>query len=86
MQSPLPAVIFNAELQVTWANDAAGKVSRGRPTAQWRGRHLAEALPGMDVGLIERSLRSVLETGRPEATAGSGWANSTTCSASTTRQ
>src|SRR3984885_969834 len=67
MQSPLPAVIFNAELQITWANEAAGKVSRGRPAAQWRGRRLAEVLPGMDVGLIERSLHSVLETGRPVA-------------------
>jgi hypothetical protein len=67
MQSPLPAVIFNAELQITWANEAAGKVSRGGPAAQWRGRRLAEVLPGMDVGLIERSLRSVLETGRPVA-------------------
>jgi PAS fold len=67
MQSPLPSVIFNAELQITWANEAAGKVSRGRPAAQWRGRRLAEVLPGMDVGLIERSLRSVLETGRPVA-------------------
>jgi hypothetical protein len=67
MQSPLPAVIFNAELQITWANEAAGKVSRGRPAAQWRGRRLAEVLPGMDVGLIDQSLRSVLETGRPVA-------------------
>ena len=67
MQSPLPAVIFNAELQIVWANEAAGKISRGRPPAQWRGRRLAEVLPGMDVGLIERSLRSVLETGRPVA-------------------
>ena len=67
MQSPLPAVIFNAELQITWANEAAGKVSLGRPTAQWRGRRLAEVLPGMDVGLIERSLGSVIQTGRPVA-------------------
>jgi Stage II sporulation protein E (SpoIIE)/PAS fold/GAF domain len=67
MQSPLPAVIFNAELQITWANEAAGKVSLGRSAAQWRGRRLAEVLPGMDVGLIERSLGSVLETGRPVA-------------------
>ena len=66
MQSPLPAVIFNAELQIVWANDAAGKISRG-PAVQWRGRQLAEVLPDMDVGLIERSLRSVLETGRPVA-------------------
>ena len=67
MQSPLPAVIFNAELQIVRANEAAGKISRGRPATQWRGRRLAEVLPGMDVGLIERSLRSVLETGRPVA-------------------
>jgi Stage II sporulation protein E (SpoIIE)/PAS fold/GAF domain len=67
MQSPLPALIFNAELQITWANEAAGKVSRGRPAAQWPGRRLAEVLPGMDVGLIERSLGSVIETGRPVA-------------------
>jgi hypothetical protein len=65
MQSPLPAVIFNAELQIVWANEAAGKISCGRPAAQWRGCRLSEVLPGMDVGLIERSLRSVLETGRP---------------------
>jgi len=67
MQCPLPAVIFNAELQIVRANEAAGKISCGRPAAQWRGRKLGEVLPGMDVGLIERSLRSVLETGRPVA-------------------
>ena len=67
MESPLPAVIFDAGLQIVWANEAAGKISCGRPTAQLCGHKLAEVLPGMDVGLIERSLRSVLETGRPVA-------------------
>jgi hypothetical protein len=65
MQSAMPAVIFNAELQIVQANEAAGKISRARPAAQWRGCQLAEVLPGMDVGPIERSLRSVLETGLP---------------------
>ena len=41
MQSPLPAVIFNAGLQIAWANEAAGKVSRGRP-----GRAMARAPAG----------------------------------------
>src|SRR5215469_10770241 len=67
MQSPLPAVIFDAGLRIVCANEAAGKISCGRPIAQWRGRKLAEVLPGMDAGLIERSLRSALETGRPVA-------------------
>ena len=63
MQSPLPAVIFNAELQIVWANEAAGQISRGRPPAQWRGRRLAEVLPGMDVGLIEGRCGACLRPG-----------------------
>ena len=64
MQSPLPALIFNAELQITWANEAAGKVSRVRPAAQWAGRRLGQVLSGMDADLIEQSLQGVLATGR----------------------
>jgi PAS domain-containing protein len=67
MRSPLPVVIFDAELRIVWANEAAGKINGGRPAAQWRGRQLTEVLPGMDADPIERSLRSVLETGRPVA-------------------
>src|ERR1700722_296323 len=65
MQSRLPAVIVNPELRIVWANVAAGKISGGGPAEQWRGCQLAEVLPGMDAGPIERSLRSVLQTGRP---------------------
>ena len=65
MQSRLPAVIVNPELRIVWANEAAGKISGGGPAEQWRGCQLAEVLPGMDAGPIERSLRSVLQTGRP---------------------
>jgi len=65
MQSRLPAVIVNPELRIVWANEAAGKIGGGGPAEQWRGCQLAEVLPGMDAGPIERSLRSVLQTGRP---------------------
>jgi len=65
MQSPLPAVIFDEKLQVAWANEAAGTISCASVGGQWRGRTLAEVLPCMDVGPIERSLRGVLDTGRP---------------------
>src|SRR5215469_14719603 len=67
MQSPLPAVIFDAQLRIVCANEAAGRIRCDRPTSQWSGRRLAEVLPGMDADLIEQSLRSVLETGRPVA-------------------
>ncbi|HEX6521461.1 MAG TPA: SpoIIE family protein phosphatase [Streptosporangiaceae bacterium] len=67
IQSPLPVVIFDAELRITWANEAAGTISSGRPGAQWPGRRLGEVLPGMDAGLIERAVRGVLVTGRPVA-------------------
>jgi GAF domain-containing protein len=65
IQSSLPVVIFDAELQITRANKAAGKISPGIPGGRWRGRRLGEVLPGLDVGLIERSARGVLTTGRP---------------------
>jgi PAS domain S-box-containing protein len=67
VQSSLPVVIFDAALRIVWANEAAGKISCGFPAASWRGRRMAEVLPGIDAGPIERSLRGVLETDRPAA-------------------
>lgn len=67
IDSPLPVVIFDAELRIAWANEAAGMISSGRLGGQWPGRRLGEVLSGMDVGVIERSVRGVLITGRPVA-------------------
>jgi Stage II sporulation protein E (SpoIIE)/PAS fold len=65
MQSPLGVVVFDAELRITWANQAAAHIGDGFPAERWPGRLLGEVLPGLDVGLIERSLRQVLATGEP---------------------
>jgi hypothetical protein len=64
IQSPIPVVIFDAELRIAWANEAAGTIGSG---GQWPGRRLGEVLPGLDVALIERSVRGVLASGRPVA-------------------
>jgi GAF domain-containing protein len=57
----MPVVIFDAELRIAWANEAAGAIGSG---GQWPGHRLGEVLPGLDVALIERSVRGVLATGR----------------------
>ena len=64
-QSPLSVAMVDAELRIVWANDAAEGAIADGPAMRWRGRRLSEVLPGMDVGLIERSLRRVLATGEP---------------------
>jgi hypothetical protein len=63
IQSPLGVVIFDPELRIVWANEAAGRLGDGLPAAGWPGRRLGEVLPLMDTGPIERSLRRVLATG-----------------------
>jgi Stage II sporulation protein E (SpoIIE)/PAS fold/GAF domain len=63
MQSPLGVVVFDTELRIVWANQAAGRMSDGPPAARWPGRRLGEVLPGLDVASIEQSLRRVLATG-----------------------
>jgi PAS domain S-box-containing protein len=65
MQSPASVVIFDAELRIVWANEAAERAGDGMPATRWLGRRLGEVLPGMDVDVIERSLRRVLATGEP---------------------
>jgi hypothetical protein len=67
IQSPLPVVIFDAELRIASANETAGTIGSGRPGAQWPGHRLGEVLPGLDVAIIERLVRGVLATGRPVA-------------------
>lgn len=66
-QSPLPVIVFDPALRIAWANGAAQAVSRGTPTAEWRGRRLLDVLPGIDAASIEQSLRHVLATGEPVA-------------------
>jgi hypothetical protein len=56
-------VIFDTELRIVWVNQAAVRLGGGLPAAAWRGRRLGEALPRLDIGSIERSLRRVLATG-----------------------
>lgn len=65
MHSTLPVVVFDAELRISWANEAAGKTTCDGSAAHWRGRPLGEVMPGIDVGPIEQSLRGVLQTGCP---------------------
>jgi hypothetical protein len=65
MQSPLGVVVFDTELRIAWANQAAGLIGDGVPAARWPGRRLAEVLPGLDVASVEQSLRGVLATGEP---------------------
>ncbi|HEX6520100.1 MAG TPA: SpoIIE family protein phosphatase [Streptosporangiaceae bacterium] len=65
MHSTLPVMIFDAELRISWANEAAAKAACGGSAAHWRGRPLGEVMPGIDVGPIEQSLRAVLHTGCP---------------------
>ncbi len=78
MRSPLGVVVFDAELRIVWANQAAGLTGDGLPAARWPGRRLGEVLPGLDVASIEQSLRRVLATGEPVfdleiASAVGGW-------------
>jgi GAF domain-containing protein len=64
-QTPVGAVVFDTELQIAWVNEAAERFIGGPPATGWAGRRLGEVLPGMEAGLIERSLRRVLATGEP---------------------
>src|SRR5258708_8956628 len=61
MQAPeVGAVMLDTELRIVWVNEAAERLIGGPPAAGWAGRWLGEVLPGMDAGVIERSLRRVL--------------------------
>jgi Stage II sporulation protein E (SpoIIE)/PAS fold/GAF domain len=64
MQCPFCVVIFDTELRIVWANEAAGHIG-GIPAKGWPGRRIAEVLPQIEAGSIERSLRRVLATGTP---------------------
>jgi Stage II sporulation protein E (SpoIIE)/PAS fold len=66
-QSPLGAIIFDTELRIAWANEAAERSGDGMPATKWPGRRIGEVLPQVDAGLIEESLRRVLATGEPVA-------------------
>jgi Stage II sporulation protein E (SpoIIE)/PAS fold/GAF domain len=65
MQSPVGVIMLDTELQIARVNEAAERLIGGPPATGWAGRRLGEVLPGMDAGLIERSLRRVLATGEP---------------------
>ncbi len=65
MRAPVSVVVFDTELRIAWVNETAERLIGGPPAAGWAGRRLGEVLPGMDAGLIERSLRRVLATGEP---------------------
>jgi hypothetical protein len=73
MQSPLPVIVFDTALRISWTNEAAQAVSFGVPTVQWTGRRLRDVVPGIDAALIERSLRQVLRTGEQGDLEVSNW-------------
>jgi hypothetical protein len=62
-RSPVSVAIFDSELRIFWANEAAEGPGPGRPPQAWGGRRLAQVVPEIDADLIERSLRRVLDTG-----------------------
>jgi hypothetical protein len=64
-QSPLGLVVLDTELRIVWANEAAERIGDGRPATGWPGDRLGDVLPGLDVDLMEQSLRRVLSTGKP---------------------
>src|SRR5260221_9512668 len=57
MRAPVSVVVFDTELRIAWVNEPAERLTGGPPATEWAGRRLGEVLPGMDAGLIERSLR-----------------------------
>jgi GAF domain-containing protein len=65
MRSPLSVVVFDAELRVIWAQKAGERLGSGIPASDPAGRRLGEVLPGVDVDLIEQSVRQVLLSGQP---------------------
>src|SRR5260370_6219255 len=65
MRAPVSVVVFDTELRIAWVNETAERLIGGPPATGWAGRRLGEVLPGMDAGLVERSLRRVLGTGPP---------------------
>ena len=62
-RSSISVAIFDSELRVVWANQAAEEPRPGCPQQAWSGRRLAQVMPEIDADLIERSLRRVLDTG-----------------------
>jgi hypothetical protein len=64
-QSPLGLVVLDTELRIVWANEAAERIGDGQPATGWPGHRLGDVLPGLDVDLMEQSLRRVLSTGKP---------------------
>jgi PAS domain S-box-containing protein len=63
--SPLTVAIFDSELRIVWANNAAEGATFGLPPQDSRGRRLAEVMQEIDADAIEESLRRVLATGEP---------------------
>jgi hypothetical protein len=63
MQSPLGVVVFDTELRIALANQAAARIGDGLPAERWPGHRLGEVLPRLDVASMEQSLRRVLATG-----------------------
>src|SRR5258708_39461089 len=57
--------MLEGEWRVVWVNAAGEGLSAGGAADGSAGRRLGEVLPGVDVDVIERSLRRVLATGEP---------------------
>jgi len=65
-QSPsCMVIIFDSELRIAWANEAANRLGDDVAVPDWPGRRLGEVLPHLDAGPVEQSLRRMLATGNP---------------------
>jgi Stage II sporulation protein E (SpoIIE)/PAS fold/GAF domain len=62
---PVCVVIFDPELRIVWADQAAERLGDGKPATEWPGHRLGEVMSGVDTDLIEQSLRRVLSGGEP---------------------
>ena len=62
-RSSLSVTIFDSELRIAWANEAAGTSWPGLPAREWPGWRLAQVMPEIDADAVEQSLRRVLATG-----------------------
>jgi hypothetical protein len=72
-QVPLPVIVFDSALRITWTNCAATGLSPGASTADWTGQRLHDVVPGVDAAAIEQSLLRVLKTGEPGTIDVSSW-------------
>ncbi|MGP3923219.1 SpoIIE family protein phosphatase [Streptomyces sp. 8N616] len=63
-QSPIGLAVLDTDLRYALVNPALERIN-GLPASEHLGRHVAEALPFLDIAAIESASRQVLATGEP---------------------